>query len=79
MAPDGCAMRCLDGCAAKENCPYDAEKIYITDKGTGIRNIVEKNLTGDDAWPCCVLSQTLTEEAIYDQIKTGPYGRCVYH
>ena len=79
MAPDGCAMRCLDGCAAKENCPYDAEKIYITDKGTGIRNVVEKNLTGDDAWPCCVLSQTLTEEAIYDQIKTGPYGRCVYH
>ena len=40
MAPEGCAMRCLDGCAAKENCPYDAEKIYITDKGTGIRHVV---------------------------------------
>ena len=41
--------------------------------------MVDEKLTGDDAWPCCVLSQTLTEEAIYEQIKTGPYGRCVYH
>ena len=55
------------------------KKIYITDKGTGIRHVVDEKLTGDDAWPCCVLSQTLTEEAIYEQIKTGPYGRCVYH
>ena len=28
----------LNGCGAKEDCPYDAEKIYITDKSTGVRN-----------------------------------------
>ena len=31
-APEGAAARCLDGCRAKENCPYDAEKIYLYNK-----------------------------------------------
>lgn len=25
-APEGAALRCMDGCKAKENCPFDAEK-----------------------------------------------------
>lgn len=79
MAPKGAAKRCLDGCLAKETCPYDAEKIYITNKRTGIRDILKEKKTGDDAWPVCVLSPNdLTEEAIYEHIKKGPYGRCVY-
>lgn len=77
-APEGSSKRCLDGCLAKEACPYDAEKIYITNERTGIRHVIEKGLTGDEAWPCCVLSQSLTEADIYEKIKTGPYGRCVY-
>ncbi len=79
MAPKGAALRCLDGCAVKESCPYDAEKIYVTDEATGILNVLKNHLTGDDAWPCCVLTRTLTEEAVYEQLRTGPYGRCVYH
>ena len=36
-APAGAAKRCLDGCQAKDRCPYDAEKIYITNEKTGAR------------------------------------------
>lgn len=28
-APKGAALRCMDGCKAREDCPYDAEKIYL--------------------------------------------------
>ncbi len=71
-APQGAARRCLDGCQCKDSCPYDAEKIYITDPRTGIR--------GRGAlWPCGVLASEPTEEKIWDALRTGPYGRCVFH
>lgn len=70
-APEGAARRCLDGCAAKESCPYDAEKIYITNKGTGV-------VHGHTGWPCSVLALHPTQESIRRAIETGPYGRCVY-
>jgi len=72
MAPEGAAMRCTAGCAAKENCPYDAEKIYLTNENTGV-------LHGNTDWPCNVLCQAPTEEKIRRAIEEGPYGRCVYH
>lgn len=71
-APVGAAPRCTAGCRAKENCPYDAEKIYLTDAKTGV-------LAGNTDWPCNILSQEPTEESIRAAIETGPYGRCVYH
>jgi len=71
-APEGAAMRCTAGCAAKESCPYDAEKIYLTNEKTGI-------LHGNADWPCSVLAQEPTEEKIRAAIEDGPYGRCVYH
>lgn len=70
-APEGAAMRCLDNCLAKENCPYDAEKIYISGK-IGIAN-------GNTKWPCSVLTINPTVDSIYEALKTGPYGRCVYY
>lgn len=70
-APAGSALRCLDGCAAKEACPYDAEKIYLTNEGTGV-------CRGQVGWPVDVLSEHPTRETILDAIRTGPYGRCVY-
>lgn len=71
-APAGAAMRCLDGCAAKESCPYDAEKIYLTNPQTGVCH-------GKTGWPCEVLANEPTPETIRHAIETGPYGRCVYH
>lgn len=70
-APAGAAKRCLDGCLAKADCPYDAEKIYISNPTTGIAH-------GNNGWPCDVLADEPTEETIRRAIAEGPYGRCVY-
>lgn len=69
-APEGAALRCLDGCKVKEQCPYDAEKIYVTGK-LGVRN--------NTGHPVNILNIKPTEENIYEALKTGPYGRCVFH
>lgn len=71
-APEGATLRCLDGCKAKENCPFDAEKIYISHKKIGVAN-------GYNSWPLDVLTLHPSVESITEAIKTGPYGRCVYH
>lgn len=71
-APEGAAKRCLDGCLAKESCPYDAEKIYISNKSTGVA-------CGHTGWPCNILDIHPTEESIRNALETGPYGRCVYY
>ena len=70
-APEGAALRCLDGCKAKENCPFDAEKIYITSPKTGRAK--------GDSWITSVLSVENTVESTYKALREGPYGRCVYH
>ena len=70
-APEGAAARCTAGCAAKDSCPYDAEKIYLTNEKTGV-------LAGNTGWPCNILSQNPTEATIREAIEHGPYGRCVY-
>ena len=71
-APEGAALRCMDGCKAKENCPYDAEKIYLDHHKIGAK-------TGYKEWPLDVLTLHPSVETIAEAIKTGPYGRCVYH
>lgn len=70
-APGGAALRCMDGCAAKECCPYDAEKIYITNETTGVRFT--------DGWPVNTVVSHPTEERVRAALAKGPYGRCVYH
>ncbi|MEG0963703.1 MAG: Gfo/Idh/MocA family oxidoreductase [Lachnospiraceae bacterium] len=71
-APKGAAHRCMDGCKVKDTCPYDAEKIYMYNKKIGVA-------TGHTEWPLDVVALHPTEESIMEAIKTGPYGRCVYH
>ena len=70
-APEGASMRCLDSCKAKADCPYDAEKVYITSPLTGVK-------AGYTDWPNNVLASPATEEGLRHAIKTGPYGRCVF-
>ena len=71
-APKGAALRCMDGCKAREDCPYDAEKIYLEHHKIGAK-------TGYTEWPLDVLTLHPSVETITEAIKTGPYGRCVYH
>lgn len=78
-APEGSTERCMDGCKVKEECPFDAEKIYITHKLTGIHSAIERKLPPEMTWPCNILAQNPTEEKIREAIEKGPYGRCVYH
>ncbi len=73
-APQGAASRCLSGCKAKENCPFDAEKIYIEEFN-------KLNLSAEakkTAFPYSQVCLDPSEKNLYEAIKTGPYGRCVY-
>ena len=70
-APAGAAKSCLDGCKAKASCPYDAERLYITDpfyKATFIK-YMGRELTDK-------LKSSKAEK--YEALKTGDYGKCVY-
>ena len=71
-APEGAALRCMDGCACRDKCLYDAEKLYIESPRCGVRRF-------GDNWPCNVLVREPTEEKIREVLRTSPYGRCVYH
>ncbi len=68
FAPEGAPMRCTDGCPAAEDCPFNAEKFYMGQ--------LEK---GNLDWPLNVITVDFTPDAIMNALKTGPYGRCVYH
>lgn len=69
--PKGATSRCLDGCKVKDQCPYDAEKIYLTNH----RLYPEES---KNAWPFIVLDPKPTQESLRKAIQEGPYGRCIY-
>jgi predicted dehydrogenase len=63
-APAGSTPRCTDGCAVEAQCPYSALKIYYRQRGW----LYHMDLPPEgDQGP-----------AILEQLKTGPFGRCVY-
>lgn len=68
-APEGAALRCTDSCKVKNSCPYNAEDFYIRDR----------LLKGRDKWPVNILNSHPTVENITGALKSGDYGRCVYH
>ncbi|HJC73108.1 MAG TPA: Gfo/Idh/MocA family oxidoreductase [Candidatus Ruthenibacterium merdavium] len=70
-APEGSAERCFD-CAVRETCPYDAVRYYLEGERTSVK-------AGRVHWPINVLSPNPTSETIEHALRTGPYGRCVYH
>ena len=62
-APAGAAERCCD-CPMKEECRFSAYRSYLP-------------LAGN--WPAAVLTDDQSEAGLREAIRTGPYGRCVYH
>ncbi len=66
-APPTAAERCLD-CPVEADCPYSAKKIYI-----------ERIKASQSGWPVDIITDDLTVEGVTEALRTGPYGRCVYH
>lgn len=70
-APEGAASTCMGGCKAKKDCPYDAERLYITDpfyKAKFIKHM-KRTLTG---------KAENTKKDIESAIRNGDYGKCVF-
>ncbi|MCA1554075.1 MAG: Gfo/Idh/MocA family oxidoreductase [Chloroflexi bacterium] len=63
-APPGAPLRCTDGCPAADACPFYAPRIYAGPDG---------------AWPRAVIAEHDSVEARTAALRSGPYGRCVYH
>lgn len=69
-APEGAADRCVD-CKHMDTCPYSAKRIYVDgwlkDKPTY-------------SWPYSkvAIQNPTTEEALWEGIRTGVYGRCAF-
>ena len=70
-APEGAPRYCLEGCPAKAGCPYDAEKIYVTDAVTGYD-------TNGAGWLQKAVMANPDREGLLKILRTSPYGRCVY-
>ncbi len=66
-APAGAPLRCLDGCPHEDVCPYNAEYIYLKSKGVHVP-VIRKVVSLED-----------TDDSVRQALRTGPYGRCVYH
>jgi predicted dehydrogenase len=92
-APAGAPARCTDGCPVAESCVWYAPRLYL--EGQPIAHVTQYatspvvRVLGRLAkplmrrrfrrWPATVISDDLSRQARLDALKTGPYGRCVYH
>lgn len=70
-APEEASARCCD-CGIREKCAFDAIRYYLESQRTGVCG-------GHTAWPVNVLDPEPTPETIEKALRTGPYGRCVFH
>jgi predicted dehydrogenase len=64
QAPEGAPERCMDGCPHWESCPHYAPRIYLRDRS---------------GWPISAITLDLSYEGRIEALRSGPYGRCVYH
>jgi predicted dehydrogenase len=63
-APPGAPLRCTDGCPAADVCKYYAPRIYLNTA---------------NAFARAAASFDQSEEGMMNALRTGPYGKCVYH
>lgn len=69
-SPSGAAKRCTD-CQYVETCPYSAKRFYID------RWVAHGE--PKDCWPHNVIANApLSKEKLWQAIKEGPYGKCVF-
>ena len=66
-APVGSTERCIQDCAVKDKCPYNAERFYLFEKDTSIIK-----------WPVNVISLDKGIDSRKKALEKGPYGKCVF-
>jgi predicted dehydrogenase len=64
QAPEGAPARCTDGCPHWQDCPYYAPRVYLRDYS---------------GWPVSAITMDASYEGRMEALRSGPYGRCVYH
>ena len=63
-APEGSGRQCSESCSQWDTCPYNAHKLYFSDRW---------------AWAQSAVALNPTQERVEAALKDGKYGRCVYH
>ena len=66
-APEGAPEYCMDGCSHRDECSFYAPRFYLEHS-----KAVEDGLV-------YAVTDYADSEHILDALKTGPYGRCVFH
>lgn len=66
-APPGAPQRCLDGCPHADACPFYAPRYYVD------------ALADELGWPVAVMTSDPSQQGRLEALRTGPYGRCVFH
>ena len=64
--PENSGTNCME-CDYEPECPYSAKKFYL--------GLFERGKTG---WPLSTITPDMTKGGIIHELRTGPYGRCVY-
>ncbi len=67
-APEGATERCNEGCPHYFHCPYSVKHCYLDKADRGIFG-----------WPRNVVEPEPDAQKLREALRTGPYGRCVYH
>jgi predicted dehydrogenase len=67
-APAGAGTRCVVDCAIEAQCQYSARKHYL-----------EQGKWGFYCWAGIEHLKEATEQDKLEHLRTGPYGRCVWH
>jgi len=64
--PKNASNRCID-CSIEKTCPFSSCRFY--------RNQL---INGSKEWPLDTVISEFTQDALEKDLKTGPYGKCVY-
>ncbi len=73
-APEGATEYCMKGCKAKNECPYDCEKLYVKP----LKHLPKNTIKG--FWPQSRLmsDSIVTIPKLYDAMNNTRYGKCVF-
>lgn len=66
-APKNAPKYCLDGCIHRDTCPFYAPRFYFEHPRSELDGFIK------------AVNLDTSKEGVLEALKTGPYGRCVFH